>query len=377
MKIILFANTDWYLYNFRKSLILALREYGYDVILISPAGCYGEEFLNMGFKWIAAPMDRRSLNPLKEIYLVFWLYQLMKQEKVDLIHGFTIKCAVYSSIAAHLAGVGARVCAVAGMGYVFTSQDLKARFLRPFVSLIFIIAFLGKRTRLILQNPDDVAVFVRARLIPSNRIRLIKGSGVDCVRFMPSHLTGDDSDIKFVQVLLPARLLRDKGIAEYIEASRILKAEGHHIKFMLAGDPDPGNPASIQTSEVEAWAKQGLVEWLGHVGAMDKLFNDVDIVALPSYREGLPKGLIEAAASGKALITTDVPGCREVVENDVDGLLVPVKDSKSLALAIKRLATDKTLRDRLGIAAREKALNQFDEKIIISKTIEVYKEILC
>jgi len=375
MKVLLFANTEWYLYNFRRSLAVALREAGHEVVLVSPPGPYGEKLRRLGFRWMPAPMERRSLNPLRELRLVLWLRHLVAHEKVDLVHGFTIKCAVYGSIVARLAGVPARVNAVAGMGYVFTSNDLKARVLRPIVSALMRFALDGIGARLILQNPDDVALFERSGLVDPSRVRLIAGSGVDCERFSPAPRCDSGADV-LLRVVLPARLLWDKGLNEFIEAARQLRAEGRAIEFLLAGDPDPGNPATAPERTIRAWTEEGLVRWLGHVEDMPALFRSVDVVVLPSYREGLPKGLIEAGACALPLVTTDAPGCREVVTHEVDGLLVPVGDADALARAIARLQDDTALRLRLGAAAREKALREFDERSVISRTLGVYRELV-
>ena len=373
MKILLFANTEWYLYNFRLSLAMALRDAGHEVLLVSPPGPYGEKLQALGFRWVPAPMQRRSLNPLLELALVRWLYQLLRADQVDLVHGFTIKCAVYGALAARLAGVPARVSAVAGMGYVFTSDDCKARLLRPLVRLLIRAALDGGNARLILQNPDDLALFQQARLVSPQHLRLIPGSGVDCQRFVPA--VGPRPERVFT-VVLPARLLWDKGLAEYVAAARQLRAEGRKIVFQLAGEPDPGNPASVPASTVRGWVHEELLQWLGHVSDMPGLLQSVDAVILPSYREGLPKGLIEAGACALPLVTTDVPGCREVVEDGVSGLLVPVKDSAALAAAIARLQDDPGLCALLGKAARRKALVEFDEAIVIARTIDVYRELL-
>ncbi len=374
MKVILFANTEWYLYNFRRSLAVALRNAGHEVLLVSPPGPYGARLQELGFRWIAAPMERRSLNPLRELSFIFWLRRLIVRERVDLVHAFTIKCAVYGSLAARLAGVPARVNAVAGMGYVFASDDLKARVLRPIVRGLLRIALDGRGARLILQNPDDVALFVQARLIKQDLVRLIPGSGVDCRRFRP---VGASNQHARLRVLLAARLLWDKGLAEYVDAARQLREQGRDIEFLLAGDPDPGNPAAVPETTLQEWVSKGLLRWLGHVDDMPALFQSVDVVVLPTtYREGLPKGLIEAGASGLPLVTTDMPGCREVVTDGVDGLLVPVKNPEALAKAIARLHDDPALRTRLGAAAREKALAEFDERIVIERTVGVYRELL-
>lgn len=372
--ILLFANTDWYLYNFRRSLALALRESGHEVLLVSPPGPYGEKLRALGLRWEPVPMDRRSLNPLREARLLWHLWRLLRRERPDLVHGFTIKCAVYGSLAARLARVPARVNAVAGMGYVFTSDDAKARLLRPVVRALLRLALGGPGARLVLQNPDDVALFAAAGLVDASQVRLIRGSGVDCSRFAAREVAPDAG--KALRVLLPARLLWDKGIAEFIAAARSLKREGRAIDFLMAGDPDPGNPAAVPEAEIRAWVDERLVQWLGHVDDMPGLFSSVDMVVLPSYREGLPKGLIEAAACALPLVTTDVPGCREVVTDGIDGLLVPARDARALADAIARLQDDPVLARRLGDAARAKALAQFDERIVVERTMGVYDELL-
>jgi glycosyltransferase involved in cell wall biosynthesis len=375
--VLLFANTAWYLLNFRRSLATALRDAGHEVILLSPPDAYGTRLQELGFRWIAAPMYRRSLNPLRELALVGWLTRLILRERIELVHSFTIKCAVYGSLAARLAsrraGVPGRINAVAGMGYVFTSDDLRARLLRPVVSGLLRLALGGRNARLILQNPDDIALFERSGLVNPSRVRLIRGSGVDCSRFRAND--APRADTGRMRVLLPARLLWDKGLAEFAEAAQLVRSGGHPIDFLIAGSPDPGNPAAVPEETVRAWVREGLVEWLGHVDDMPALFRSVDVVALPSYREGLPKGLIEAGACACALVTTDVPGCHEVVRDGIDGLLGPVKDAAALASALVRLQQDAALRQRLAQAARERALSEFDERIVLARTLEVYAEL--
>ncbi|MPW17421.1 glycosyltransferase [Paraburkholderia sp. CNPSo 3157] len=375
-KVVLFANTDWYLYNFRASLAWRLRNDGFEVILLSPDGEYGPKLREQGFRWHAVPMKRRSLNPLREAALVMWLARFLHREQVSVIHGFTIKCAAYGSLAGRLAGVSARVSAVAGMGYVFTSSDMTARALRPVVRAVLRLALNGRGSALILQNPDDVALFEATGIVDPCSIRLIKGSGVNLSRFTlraePEQRAG-----RPLRVLLAARLLWDKGIAEYVDAARALKQEGRTLRCQLAGLPDDGNPAAVERKQLEAWVNEGLIEWLGHVIDMPRLLSETDVMVLPSYREGLPKALIEAAACGVALVTTDAPGCREVVsKTGDDGISVPVRDSRALAQAIRLLDGDRVLCRKLGLAAREKALVQFDEQIIIDKTLAVYRELM-
>ncbi|MHA7816758.1 MAG: glycosyltransferase family 4 protein [Pseudohaliea sp.] len=391
MKILLFANTDWYLYNFRLSLAHSLRARGHAVVLVSPDGLYGKRLRDLGFRWIAAPLDRRSLNLLREARLVHWLGSLLRDEKVDLVHGFTIKCAVYAAVAARLAGDVAYVGAVAGLGYVFTSASLRARMLRPLLRGLMRATLGGRAGRVVLQNPDDVALFVRERLVTGEQLRLIPSSGVDCGTFSP--LPGGQSGDAAFRVLLPARLLWDKGVGDLIDAARKLRAMGRlaapqetgeadaapsarPVRILLAGDPDPGNPAAVPEETLRNWQETGLVQWLGHVEKMRDCLRSADAVVLPSYREGLPRGLIEAGACGRPLITTDAPGCREVVTHEREGLLVPVRDAGALASAMLRLADDPALCERLGAAAREKVLQEFDERIVIERTFAVYRELL-
>ena len=375
VKCLLFANTDWYLYNFRRSLAAALRDQGHEVLLVSPPGPYGEKLQQMGFRWLAAPMQRTSLNPLREIALLAWLWRLVGRERPGLLHGFTIKCAVYGGLVGRLRGV-ARVNAVAGMGFVYISPSLKARLLRSVLRPLMKAALGGEQARLILQNPDDVHFFGGAGIVSADSIRLLRGSGVDFSRFVvPPGSDPGECEVP-TQIVLAARMLWDKGVGEFVEAARILQAEARKVRFILAGTPDPGNPAAIPEELLRHWAASGPVEWLGHVDDMPALYAAADIVVLPSYREGLPKSLIEAAACARPLITTDVPGCREVVSHEVEGLLVPVRDAKALARAIARLCDDPALSRRLGLAARDKALAQFDERIIIERTILVYEELL-
>jgi len=374
LKILFFANTEWYLYNFRRALAIALRDAGHEVVMVSPPGPYGGRLVALGFRWIPIPMERRSLNPLREVVVIGRLRKVIRSEDIDVVHGFTIKSAIYGAIAARLAGRRARVSAVAGLGYVFTSDDLRARLLRPVVRTMMRFALDGEQARLILQNPDDVALFRDAGIVEPSRMRLIRGSGVDCSRFSGpvTRLSGEP-----VRVLLAARLLWGKGLAEYSEAARLLKAQGRSVKFLLAGDPDPGNPDSVPEATVRAWVDEGLIEWLGHVEDMPALLASVHVMALPSaYGEGVPRSLIEAAACGLALVTTDAPGCREVVTHEVDGLLIPLRDASALAHAIARLDDEPELAARFGRAARQKAVTEFDERLVIERTLAVYDELL-
>ena len=374
VKILLFANTEWYLYNFRLALARALRAAGAEVVLLSPDGPYGARLRAEGFRWIALPMKRRSLNPIRELQLLWRLVRLYRREQPAVVHHFTIKCVVYGSLSARIAGVSRRINAVTGMGYVFANEEQRARALRPFVRWLMKLALGGKQTCLILQNSDDFDAFQCAGLVDKERVRLIRGSGVDTTRFRPHF--GLARDQRPFRLLFAARLLWDKGIKEYVEAARLMKADGLNIEFWVAGSPDPGNPSSVPAETVRNWADAGLIRPLGHVEDMAHWLSQVDAAVLPSYREGAPKSLIEAAACGLPVISTDTPGCREVVEHNVNGLLVPPRDAKALAAAIRSIYHRPDERRRMGAAGREKILREYDEKLVLAKTLDVYRELV-
>ena len=371
MKILFFANTEWYLYNFRLPLARYLRDQGHEVVMLSPPGPYVAKLQAAGFRTLSVPMQRRSLNPLRELALLNHIRRLYIQERPDLVHHFTLKCVILGALAARLAGIAACVNSVDGMGYIFTSTDLLARLLRPLVCILLRLALNSRYNRLIVQNPDDQREFLAQRLIRPEHIRLIRGVGVDTERFQP-HLRPPGP----FRVLLAARLLWDKGVGEYAEAARLLRSAGLPIELRLAGAPDPGNPASVPPDTLADWQRQGLLTLLGHVDDMPALLAETDIVALPtSYREGIPCSLLEAAACGLPIITTDGIGCREVVDPGVNGLLIPPRDPAALAIAIRQLYDDSSTRQRMGHASRAKALAEFDERIVFEQTLAVYDEL--
>jgi glycosyltransferase involved in cell wall biosynthesis len=375
VKIFLFANTDWYLYNFRLGLARALSKSGAEVVLLSPDGPYRKRLQAEGFRWIWAPMERGSLNPLREILLLVRLFRLYRRERPDVVHHFTIKCVVYGSFVARLAGISRRVNAVAGMGYVFANEALRARLLRPLVRWFMKLALGGRQARLILQNPDDCAAFAQLGLIDSALVRLIRGSGVDTDRFQPAKLARTKHD--GFRVILAARLLWDKGIQEYVEAARQLIEAGHRVEFLLAGSSDPGNPAAIPSPIIRGWRDAGFVTILGHVEDILHLLHTSDVAVLPTYyREGVPRSLIEAASCGLPTIASDAPGCREIVRHNINGLLVPCRNAKALADAIRHLLENPDERARMGAAGRERVLEEFDEKIVLAKTLDVYRELV-
>ncbi|HEV7393253.1 MAG TPA: glycosyltransferase family 4 protein [Burkholderiales bacterium] len=372
MKVLFFANTEWYLYNFRLAFAKFLRDRGFEVVMVSPVGPYGARLVAEGFRWIGLDMDRRSIHPGRELSVLYRLSKIYAAEKPDIVHHFTIKCVVYGSLIAWRLGIRKRVNAVAGMGYVFTSTALRARLLKPFVAALMKLLVRGSHARLIIQNNDDFSAFQTARVAPPANIRLIRGSGVDTSRFRPR---GQPRSGR-TRVLFAARLLRDKGIGEYVEAARILKRENIAVDMLIAGLPDSGNPSSVAPEQIEQWLQEGCITHLGHVDDMPALLSDVDIAVLPSYREGAPRSLIEAAAAGLPIVSTDVPGCREVVEHQVNGLLVPVRQAEPIVEAIRFLHQQPLERVRMGQAGREKMLRQFDQRLVFEATHAVYLELI-
>jgi glycosyltransferase involved in cell wall biosynthesis len=234
-------------------------------------------------------------------------------------------------------------------------------------------ALFGKTGRLILQNHDDEELFRANHLAKLNQIRVIRGSGVDIERFQPGRRALSD---KMIRVLLATRLIYDKGIEEYVQAARILKEGGIEIEFLMAGAADAGNPSAVPEQAISRWQAERLLIPLGHIDDMHSLLKQVDIVVLPSYREGTPRILLEAASCGLPIVATDVPGCREIVKHQVNGLLVPVKNPYSLANAIKYLAENPHERERMGKEGRRIAVEEFSEKLVIRETLSVYRELI-
>jgi glycosyltransferase involved in cell wall biosynthesis len=365
VKILLFANTDWYLYNFRLALAQALRERGDEVVLVSPDGPYVPRLRDLGFRWVCFPLARRGLNPLVEIWTILRLLLLYRQERPDLVHQFTVKCVLYGSLACHLLGIHSVVNSVEGLGYVFTEWEGSRAWLRGLVKLIYRLVL--RPTWVIFQNPDDQQYFTINRLVNPERIVMIRSSGVDIREYLPRP---ESKGIPIV--ILPARLLWDKGVGEFVVAARQIRTSGLSARFALVGDGDDGNPASVHADQLQAWVQEGVIEWWGWKENMKDVYAQAAIVCLPSYREGLPKTLIEAAACGRPIVASDVPGCREVVRHGENGLLVPVRDGSALASALKQLILNSELRCAMGVRGREIAEKEFLMSSVISQTFRVY-----
>jgi glycosyltransferase involved in cell wall biosynthesis len=319
-------------------------------------------------------MSRSGINPFRELGLTGRLARIYGRQRPDIVHHFTIKCVLHGSLAAQISGIPRRINAVTGLGYVFSSSSLRARLLRPLVRQLLRLALRGRQSRLIMQNADDVRSFDNNRSIESNRVCLIRGSGVNTDRFRPRVERAVNHRFR---VLLASRLIREKGIEEYVDSAQQLRAEGLDVEFVLAGSSDPGNPSAIPVDLIRSWTDDGLVTAAGHVDDMLQWLHQVDAVVLPSYYgEGVPRSLIEAAACGLPVVTTDAPGCREAVEHRTTGLLIPCRNSEALADAIRYLYENPAECARMGAAGRQRVLREFDESIVLTKTLDVYRELL-
>jgi glycosyltransferase involved in cell wall biosynthesis len=370
-KILLVANTDWYLFNFRLSLAEYLRAQGYEVGLVSPVGEYSSKLTEAGFDWHPWHVGRQTTAPWSEAVSLFKLTRIYLKYKPDLVHHFTAKPVLYGSISARLARVKFVVNAITGLGYLFLREEAKARLLRRVVKYFFHLGLNRGQGAVIFENETDRQFFISEGLVNAERTCLIEGVGVDPERFHP-HPEPEGYPI----VILPARMLWDKGVGVLVEAARALKQEGVQARFVLVGEPDPGNPASIDDQTIQEWVEEKLVEWWGWQQDMSKVYSASSIVVLPSFGEGVPTVLLEAAASGRAIVTTDVPGCRDVVEHGVNGLLAPPHDEQALAQALGELIANPDMRVKMGAAGRQRVLERYTNSKINAATEGLYKKLL-
>ena len=365
-KILLVANTDWYLYNFRLSLAKFLRQQGWQVILVSPRGHFVPAIQKEGFRWMEWRLNRRSMNPLREMIALLNLWDIYRLEKPDLVHHLTVKPVLYGSLAAEFVGVPAVVNAITGLGYLFLNDRWLTRQVRKFVKKLYRWVLSRPNSVVIFENDTNRQQFIEEGLALKEQSYLIEGVGVDVERFLPQ----PEPDGVPV-ALFPARLLKEKGIYTLVEAARILKTE-RPIRFWLAGDVDEGNPGSVSPAEVRRWVEEGLVEWLGWQEDMPAVYAQSNLVALPSWGEGIPTALLEAGACARAVVTTDAPGCRDVIEDGFNGRLVAVEDARGLAEAISWLISNPAERQRMGGNARQRVVERFSDQTVNQKTWDVY-----
>jgi glycosyltransferase involved in cell wall biosynthesis len=366
-KRLLFVVTeDWYFVSHRLSLAIDAKNAGFEVFVAAREANHGDLIRRSGIKLIPFELSRRSGNPVSELVRLVKLFQ---NEKPDIVHLVAMKPVIYGGIAARVTLVPQVVVAIAGLGWLFTSKGLFQGPIRAVLRRVMAWLLSSANFKTIVQNPDDRAVLEKAG-VPAKKLEMIKGSGVDVNHFAPNEKAPGPP----VTVMLVARMLRDKGVIEFVEAAEVLKKRFDKARFILVGDPDPANPSAIPESILRSWSGKNGVEWWGRRDDISQVLHQAHIACLPSYREGLPKSLIEAAATGLPIVTTDVPGCREVVCDGANGFLVPPKDSHALAEAMAKLIENPDLRLKMGNLSRERALKEFSTRIVNQKILSIYQE---
>ena len=365
MKIILFANTDWYLFNYRLTLAKALRSLGNEIILLSPPGKYVSRLEEEGFRWISIALERKGMNPIAEIITIIRLIRIFKKETPNLVHFFTIKPVLYGSIAARLSGIKRIVNAITGMGYVFAEERSS---LKTLIMMFYQISL--KKTHVIFQNSDDLNFFTSNNLISPIQTHLIPGSGVDLNNFKPTFEPEGDPII-----MLAGRLLKSKGIPEFVNTARRFQTEKIKAKFVIVGEPYLDNPDSIHQQDLDDWSKEGIIEAWGWHDDMANVIPLTTIICLPTnYKEGLPRLLLEAGACGRPVVATDIPGCNMVIQSGINGILIPPGDQSALFDALKLLVLNPELRIKMGEAGRNIVEEKFSISSVIMKTIDVYQQ---
>jgi len=368
-KLLYFVTEDWFFCSHFLDRAVAAQQAGFQVSVLTRVNRHGQTILDNDINLIPLALERSKINPLREISLIKSLVSLYHRERPDIVHHVALKPILYGSLAAKIAGIRSIVNAPVGMGYVFSSKQLKARFLKPLVLLAYRLLLNPFNSVAVFENPDDLTYFKKLGIVKYSR--LIRGAGVNTLQFGSSN---EPNEVRVV--LLAARMLWDKGVGEFVEAAKILQQQSISARFVLVGAPDKENPESINQSQLLEWQDAGIIEWWGQHEDMPQVFAQAHIVCLPSYREGLPKVLIEAAACGRPIVATDVPGCREIVRHNENGLLVPAKDPQALAVALNRLLNDAELRESMGKRGRAMVEAEFSTEHVVEQTLQLYKELL-
>jgi glycosyltransferase involved in cell wall biosynthesis len=364
VKVMIVLNTAWNLVNFRIGLIRALVSTGYEVVAVAPSDKYAGGLAALGCRFIHVPMDNNGINPARDLLLLWRLFWLFRTEKPNVYLGYTVKPNVYGSLAARALGIPV-INNVAGLGTVF----IRGGWLSLLVKGLYRLA-LSRSQKVFFQNNDDRQLFIRSRLVHEGLTDLLPGSGIDLIQFPPTPLP-----VKVpVRFLLIARMLWDKGVGEFVEAARLLKQRGVSADFCLLGMLDPQNPAAISRQQMSVWVAEGVVNYLGVNDNVRVEIAQADCIVLPSYREGTPRALLEAAAMARPIVTTDAVGCRNVVDDGINGYLCKLKNSSDLADKMLRiLSMSHNEREVMGLRGREKVEREFDEKIVIRKYLEAIK----
>lgn len=367
-RLLLNVNVAWFFLSHRLAIARAAHAEGFDVHLAADVASDAEAAALRGenLTFHRVRLSRGGLSPARDFGYVAQLARVVRKVRPHLIHNVTAKPIVYGTLVARSLGVPRILNAVSGLGYAFSGGG-KRLLASRLVTMAYRVALRHPGVRVIFQNTDDLQVFVNAGILHPDQAVLIRGSGVDLQAFpVTCEPPGPP------QVVLPARMLRDKGVVEFAHAARLLRSRGSAARFLLAGMMDEANPAALGPEELQALQRNNGVEWLGHVTDMPGLMSSSHVVCLPSYREGLPKALIEACASGRPIVATDVPGCRDVVTHQVNGLLVRPRDARALAEALQRLLSDPGLRIRMGAAGRRRAESEFDVATVVQATLDEY-----
>ncbi|MGI9301738.1 MAG: glycosyltransferase family 4 protein [Gammaproteobacteria bacterium] len=370
-RVLFVVNDLGFFLSHRLALALAARKAGYDVHVATAGGCDASLIENSDLEFHPLPITRSGTSIWGELRTFAAILKLHLKLRPDVAHHVTIKPVLYGGVAARLSRVPAVVSAVSGLGYLYIASGIKARLRRLFVDFAYRVALAHRNSRVIFQNPDDRQLFVGRGLVEPKTTTLIRGSGIDLDDFAAyPEQNGKPT------VVLASRMLWDKGVGEFVDAASLLSDRGVEARFVLVGESDDGNPAAIPEQQLKEWRDSTTVEWWGYREDMSAVFRACHLACLPSYREGLPKVLIEAAASGRAIVATDVPGCREIVKNGVTGVLVPPQNSRALADAVETLLKDTELRRRMGEAGREYAESGFAIEHVVEQTLGVYQELL-
>ncbi|GEO80070.1 glycosyltransferase family 4 protein [Pararhodospirillum oryzae] len=367
-RLLFLVTEDWAFWRHRRPMARAARAAGFEVAVACRVSTYREAIEAEGFRVIPLPWNRQGANPFTEAVLLARVVALLRRERPDLVHAVALKPAVHGALAADFAGRPPVVVTVAGMGYVYSANTVKARMLRPVISLLFRLVVNRNGRRLMVQNTDDRAYFVGRGLVADQRTVLVPGSGVDVELFHPAPEPEGTPVFAYV-----GRMTREKGLLDLIEAARLLRARSVDARVVLVGAPDPGNPTSVPEATLRDWQAQGLVEWLGLREDINAVWAQAHVAVLPSTSEGLPKMLLEAGAAGRPAVATDVPGTRDLVVDGETGVLVPLHDPRALAEALAALAGDPERRRRLGAAARERVTALYSAEAIGAATVAVYR----
>lgn len=370
-KLLIVVNNPAFFLSHRLPIALAAKQAGYDVHVATMHGPSVPEIVGHGLTHHIIPLSRSGKNPMQELHSIYALWRLFRRLQPDIVHAVTIKPVLYGGIAARLARVPAFVAAVSGLGYLFTRHSGRFDVVRTAAITLYKLALGHANSRVIFQNGNDLAVLRDAGVVRNRQAVLVRGSGVDLNKFRAVPEPHDT-----LTVVMASRLLRDKGVVEFVGAARQVATQRPNVRWVLAGSIDLGNPASLTEAELAAWRQEGIVQCVGEQHDIASLYAESSMVVLPSYREGLPKSLIEAAACARAVVTTDVPGCRDAITPDVTGLLVPARDANALADAILCLIDDAGLRQRMGQAGRQLAEREFDIRQVQQAHLDVYASLL-